>query len=360
MTRRHLLSLLTVSAKLLRAADDDPHPKFVSSSRRILTAPELLDAPDEWIERSLEWVEYVLENFPPSIDENPVRRAALIRLDDVLHIKTAPEKPLVQKYYRMRLSRALDEIEQTTVSNGMRVWKLYNHGFLIRTPSVSFTYDIVPGVARIPGFNAGNDLLARIAAQSDATFISHLHGDHANQQVARQFLALGKPVIAPDGLWAENLELAHALTYPKRATNAVQKIPVKHGRQTLTITAYPGHQGESILNNINCVTTPEGLTVIQTGDQSLTDVPGSDFDWIAQIGRDHHVNLLLPNCWANSLHRIVRGVNPDLIITGHENEMGHTVDHREDYTQTYERMYGLRYPFIVMTWGEGYRYSKPA
>jgi hypothetical protein len=39
--------------------------------------------------------------------------------------------------------------------------------------------------------------------------------------------------------------------------------------------------------------------------------------------------------------------------------MGHTVDHREDYTQTYERLYRLRYPYVVMTWGESYRYSKP-
>src|ERR1700733_3108694 len=32
---------------------DGPHPPFVSNSRRLLSPPELLDAPDEWIDRSL-------------------------------------------------------------------------------------------------------------------------------------------------------------------------------------------------------------------------------------------------------------------------------------------------------------------
>jgi hypothetical protein len=54
----------------------------------------------------------------------------------------------------------------------------------------------------------------------------------------------------------------------------------------------------------------------------------------------------------------VRGVNPELVITGHENEMGHTVDHREDYTQTYNHLFGSRYPFLVMAWGESFHYRR--
>jgi hypothetical protein len=53
-------------------------------------------------------------------------------------------------------------------------------------------------------------------------------------------------------------------------------------------------------------------------------------------------------------------VNPKLILTGHENEMGHTVDHREDYTQTYNHLFGVPYPFIVMAWGESFLYRKQA
>ena len=330
-------------------------PPFVSSSRRLLTAPELPDAPDEWIGRSLLWANYIFHKFPPALDEIPVRRAALIRLDDILHIESAPQKPMVQKYYRERLEMAISEIEQTKVTEGMRIWKLYNHGFLVRTPTVSFTFDIVPGVARIPGFSIPDELLTRLVAQSDATFISHLHLDHANQEVARMFLKQNKPVIAPEGLWVDVTDLAAHVTYPTRGM-AVHAIPIQNGKQTLRVVAYPGHQGKAATVNVHLVTTPEGLTVVHTGDQSGYEGPGGDFDWITQIGRDHHVDVLFPNCWGNQLGRTIRGVNPELVITGHENEMGHTVEHREDYTQTYNHLFEVRYPFIVMTWGESYHY----
>jgi hypothetical protein len=168
-------------------------------------------------------------------------------------------------------------------------------------------------------------------------------------------LKQNKPVIAPEGLWVDVADLAEHLTYPTRGM-AVHTIPIQNGKQKLRVVAYPGHQGKAAPVNVHLVTTPEGLTVVHTGDQSGYEGPGGDFDWIAQIGRDRHVDVLFPNCWGNQLGRTIRGVNPELVITGHENEMGHTVEHREDYTQTYNHLFEVRCPFIVMTWGESYHY----
>lgn len=336
---------------------DDPKPAFVTSARRLFTAPELLDTPDEWIDRSLQWVNFTLDARRPSLVEHPLRRAALIRLDDVLHIPSTPEKPLVQAFYRARMERAVEEIERTTVTEGMRIWKLYNHGFLVRTATVSFTYDLVPGVEKL-GFTIPAALMDRLVAQSDATFISHLHGDHASAEIARRFLAAGKPVVAPEALWKDQPDLAGRLTILERSTKIEHELRVRGGAQMLRVMAYPGHQGPPVLNNISLVTTPEGFTTVQTGDQWQMDEPGDDFEWISSIGRDRDVDVLLPNCWTNHLDRMVRGVNPKLVITGHENEMGHVVPHREDYTQTYNRLFGIPYPSIVMTWGESFLYDR--
>ena len=338
---------------------EKPSKSFIWSERRLLVAPELFDAPDEWIDRSLQWVDYILETYPPSLPEHPIRRAALIRLDDILHIESAPRKEIVQRYYRARMERVIAEIEQTKITSGMRIWKLYNHGFLVRTPTVSFTFDLVPGI-RVPGFAIPPDQLERLVKQSDATFISHLHGDHANQDVARLFLDGGKPVVAPEGLWSDRPDLTSRLTYPTRSVDQIHTISVQGGKQALRVVAFPGHQGRTVLNNVHLVTSPEGFTVMQTGDQSGADVPGSDLDWLANIARSHHVDVLLPNCWTNGLDRLVRGVNPALVITGHENEMAHTVDHREDYTQTYTRLHGVPWPFVLMTWGESFHYQRAA
>jgi L-ascorbate metabolism protein UlaG (beta-lactamase superfamily) len=332
MKTRYLFAIGFVFSGVVSVAqteDQSKKPPFVSSIRRVLTAPELPDAPDEWIDRSFQWVDSILSDYPPAVEEVPVRRAALIRLDDILHIESAPRKPIVQNYYRQRLAAAISEIENTRVTEGMRIWKLYNHGFLVRTATVSFTFDIVFGVDRISGFSIPDDLMERLVAQSDATFISHEHLDHANQRVARMFLDHKKPVIVPEGLWSAAPDLASRVTYPKRGFE-MQSIPVQGGKQTLSIVAYPGHQGKSPIVNVHLVTTPEGLTVIHTGDQSGFEGPGGDFDWLTQIGNSHHVDVLLPNAWGNELGRTIRGINPELVITGHENEMGHTVDHRED------------------------------
>ncbi len=354
--RTRCLALFFAAATAAWAQPAAPAKPYLSSPRRALTGPELRDAPDEWIERSLAWAGDVLDSYEPAIVEHPVRRAALIRLDDVLHIDSAPKKPLVQKFYRARIERAVRQIESTPVCGGMRIWKLYNHGFFVRTASVSFAFDIVPGT-REPGFAVDTSVLARIADQADAMFISHMHGDHASQEVVKLFLDRQKPVIAPEGLWSGQ-PIAARLTFPQRSATAIHSIPVRNGRQALKVVAFPGHQGTDPINNLHLVTTPEGFTVLQTGDQSGAEGPGSDFEWIAQIGANHQVDVLLPNCWTNNIGRVARGVNPQLIITGHENEMGHTVDHREDYTQTYNHLFGSRYPFIVMAWGESYHYSK--
>jgi hypothetical protein len=57
--------------------------------------------------------------------------------------------------------------------------------------------------------------------------------------------------------------------------------------------------------------------------------------------------------------RLIRGAQPALVLTGHENELGHTIDHREPNWLTYERFAGSAAPFVVMTWGEFYHY-RPA
>ena len=341
------------------SAPDGPHPPFVSNSRRLLSPPELLDAPDEWVDRSLQWVDYILRTYPPGLVELPPRRPALYRLDEVLHIESAPRKPLVQRFYQLRLQRAIQEIEQTEVSSGMRIWRLYNHGALIRTPSSSFTFDVVPGVG-FEGFALSDEWLKRLVAQSDAHFISHWHHDHANATVARLFMESQKPVIAPERLFIEEPALSNYLTVLERSLHETHTILIRGGRSRVNVVALPGHQGVTVLNNVTLVKSIEDLTVVHTGDQSGDEGDGSDFGWLAQIGHFHEVDVLLCNGWANGLHRIVRGVNPRLVIPGHENEMTHSVPHREEYTQDYERMFGLHYPFIVMAWGECYQYIKSA
>ena len=105
-------------------------------------------------------------------------------------------------------------------------------------------------------------------------------------------------------------------------------------------------------NNVTLVRSPEGLIFCHTGDQSNED----DFSWIDKVGDQYEVDVLIPNCWTTDISRAARGFDPELIITGHENELGHSIDHREPFWLTYDRLSRTSYPFLVMTWGESYHY----
>lgn len=308
----------------------------------------------------------VFLEYPPGWPEPEARKSALLLMDGVLHDVYAPSRPPVQDFFKTRMDKAVDEIEQTEVLDGARIWKLYNHGFVIRTKSVTIGFDLVSGISSgIREFAISDEVMSRLIHQCDVLFISHYHGDHAEESVAQLFINQGKPVVAPAKLWT-NKAFYKDLVHLERVAHAVQELPIQKGQQSIEVIVYPGHQGSDIVNNVYLVFTPEGLSFSQMGDQSN----GDDFQWIDEVGSKHSVDVLMPNCWTTDIVRVALGFNPGLIITGHENEMGHTIDHREPYWLSYQRQegsdrfggtknVGYSTPLILMTWGESYHFLPP-
>ena len=307
---------------------------------------------DRQYEATLSLVQESLIRFPPQLPEPLVRRMAMLMLDGVLHDVSAPERLPVQDFYHSSMRNAADEMERTRISRGAIIWKLYDHGFVVRTPSVTVGFDLIRGVLPgVDGFGVPDDLMVRIAEQCDVLFVSHWHPDHADSLVIWSFLDSGKPVVAPAVAGADSA-FRGAITHLERAEHAVQELEIQNGRGRLQLVVYPGHQGESLENNVTLVFSPEGISFCHTGDQSNSD----DFAWIDEV-RDHHrVDVLMPNCWTTDTARFTRGFNPGLIIPGHENELGHSIDHREPFWLTYDRFYRSPYRVLVMAWGEFFHY----
>lgn len=302
---------------------------------------------------SLDLVEEALVRHPPRIPEPSERKMALLLIDAILHDPMAPARPAVQEFFHRRIRKAVAQLEGTGVEAGAVIWKLYNHGFVVRTRSVTVGFDLVRAQsAGAEGFAIDDGLMQRIVHQCDVLFVSHLHGDHADAFVARAFLAEGKPVVAPDGLWAA--EAFHqSLTRLDRNPDRIHQLSVRDGQATLKVVVFPGHQGQNVLNHVSLISTPEGLSFSHTGDQSNSD----DFKWIEEVAQRHRVDVLMSNCWTTDVARMIRGFKPGLVVTGHENEMGHTVDHREPFWLSYDRLRKSSAPVLLMTWGEVYAYK---
>jgi L-ascorbate metabolism protein UlaG (beta-lactamase superfamily) len=330
-------------------------------------------------------VDKALAANPPQAPETAARRMTLYLLDAVLHDPYAPNRPAVQKFYQRRMEALAKDLEHTKVKQGARIWKLYNHGFIARAASVTLAFDLhrgTPGfrlsdahgkrqVVRSPGFPIAEYLAQRIARQCDVLFVSHLHGDHADEVFAKAFLDQGKPVVAAPGVLAR-WPLRQKLTVLPRQADVLQTVPVQKGAVELKLVVYPGQQYQDggPPNNVVLVLTPEKLSFAHNGDQINDPYPAyqEDYKWIDHVHERYRVDVLMTNSWTDDIYRFTRGFDPKLVLPGHQNELGHPLWDRvpfwgdSEYLKlSYPKLLASHYPVIAMAWGESYHYlSQPA
>jgi hypothetical protein len=349
------LVFLTFTAISINFSRADITPQEIETTERPEGPANFFDKPEEYLDwqanNLLQMAEVITDKFPPQVQEPIERYMAMLMLDAVFHDVKAPERPSVQKFFHRRMEKAVKEMKNTKVVEGAIIWKMYDMGFIVRTNSVTFGFDLIRGhFVGAKGFAIDDFLMAKIIDQCDAHFISHKHGDHSDPWVVQTFIDQGKPVVAPPDLWPED-PIYKSITHLERDVNTLHTLKIQSGKKELKVVIYPGHQGVRVLNNITLVITPEDLSFCQTGDQSNDE----DFAWIDNVGRNQKIDVLMPNCWTRDPPRTARGFDPELIIPGHENELGHSIDHREAYALDYSR-WQVPYPKLIMTWGESYHY----
>ena len=309
----------------------------------------------------LDYSSELLSKYKPSSWEQKGRVSALFLIDAVVHEPYAKERPAVQKFFQKQIAKGIDEIVNTTVDEGAKIWKLYNHSFIVKTKSVTLAFDLLS--AKFLGndnFCISDSLMEILINECDVLFISHEHKDHWEPETVGRFVKSGKPVLAPTTILPGNEKIIRL----KRVAHVCEVLPLKQETAELQVVTYPGHQWSDVTNNVSLVTTPEGLSFLHTGDQWNYD----DFEWIDDVHKHFKVDVLMPNTWTADLARMAKGINPAIIISGHENELGHGLQHREPYFKTYlrkkgpsilpENDKGYEHPLVMMTWGECFLYKK--
>lgn len=302
---------------------------------------------EEQARQSFLLIDEILKTNPPGIEEPLIRRSALLNLDVLLHDTRNDHSPALYGFIAARIGEVAEALERPP-KKGMTIYKLYNHGFIVRTASATVAFDLFRGGKGDRPY-IPDALMQRIAERCDILFITHAHGDHADRQTAAMFTRQGKAVIVPSNLWPG----ADPLILHRRSGETAEETLRLGSGQNLQVTTFPGHQGE-LINNIYLVTFPEGYSAAHTGDQSSRE----DLEWISRIREDHKTDVLLVNCWTYPVEELVEGFAPGLVVTGHENEMNHTIDHREPYWLNRSRWEGVEREKLYMTWGEAYRYKK--
>jgi len=300
--------------------------------------PDYLALADRWAGANLEWAQRTLRANPPQGGDSTLRAFALHRIDEPLHLWSAPQLAAVQAYFRGAIDDAIAGMRAERVTQGATIWKLYNQGWIVRTANHTWGHDIYDGVDRA---KMTDEQVDAILGQIDVLFISHWHGDHLSMRVVKRALAKGIPVLLPPVPERARGELAAlgpgATVIEQGADGEVRGIRYH---------AYPGHQ-DGLPNNCFATTT-DGMTILHTGDQRWE----ADYPWIERIGDERAVDVLLAAIWTIEDGRAVRGVRPRVVIPGHENELGHGFDGRFPYHRDYDIITGPPQQWYVLSWGE--------
>lgn len=349
---KFFLALLAVLSPALCATAADKMPPRPDSPSQFLefwkSTPELLS---EQTRLASEKVRKTLAANPPSTNPSEERQLALHTLDGIFHDTRLDATDAFPNILEAAAADILKQLKQARPATGIRISKLYNHGFIIETPSSIIGIDLVRGKTADKKTHRqliSDALMAEIAGHLDILLVTHRHPDHADLFTAGQLAKRFRPVIAPTGLW-EN-------TSPNiiHLREAARDFSLPGKNASLRIRAYPGYQGwhKETPNNLYEITTPEGLTLVHTGDHWCKY---EENDMLAAIGKNKTVDLLFLNTWGLVLPEIADAVNrmaPALVISGHENELGHGPDKREPFWLSPRLLGQLRAPSVIMAPGE--------
>ncbi len=341
--------------EITRFADAFQGVPVAEEAKALVARDKSAKDPHAWMGATLDWVARVLQAYPPAPRNQSVREAALKVLDYPLHVdnqNTADPKlkeaweRAVGDYYIERMLPALREIKTARVDQGLRVWKLYNMGFVVKSKNHTVGFDINPGVPR----PLNPEQIAGLVNELDILFLSHAHDDHVSPQVVHAMIKVGKKkVIVPTPATADVLRILQLKEKPVNFITLYDdsKEPLDIGGAA--IRCYPGRQNRETLCSVYTVAL-DGCTVFHNGDNSNTAI----YNDIAKHGR---VDLSLANCWSG-LVPCMKIINPKLTITGHENELGHSVGHRMSVLKTLQILQGGENlpKAIILDWGESIAY----
>ncbi len=281
----------------------------------------------------------ILRLNPPATTNNIQRRLALTTIDQVVHGYSNPDTVTALLDFLYERMQHVNELLSEPLNNdSLQIIKMYNAGFIVRDRKVTIAVDITSK----NGTLVPDKLMRHIVEQCDILFVTHSHSDHCGKNIIDMFLADGKPVVADDKVYPNNKSITHFRN--------IRNFSINLPNGVITVNSLPGHQ-DDLNNNCYIISLPCGKTFAHLGDQQ-----DEDLDWMKGIYKTLPViDALIINCWTPRFTDVVGCFNPHLLISSHENEFSHSIDHREAYWLTfykYDNVFRLKIPYVVMTWGE--------
>jgi len=240
----------------------------------------------------------------------------------------------ILSYLRIAEQRTLEEIRTTTVTSGVRIWKLYNMGMIVKTPDKCFAIDLIPGAIDFSGV-------------LDFAIASHWHGDHVDEVFFNKMKSLNKKIFVAQELpWIKSTA---------GLTKITENTVIKIGELSISFIVSAqtgGAYAPCLITTIDCGPATGNFTIMHIGDANKPEEypKGLNVDYLEYHGEGGYEE-------ATSI------IQPRLINIGHILELAHNglwgtgIDGKGGYTGAYKvlpnnGMLTAEATAMVLTWGE--------
>ena len=320
----------------------------------------------DWIDETVRFCEKELAKTEGAGHADAARRRALMLLDYPLHVdnrtavapkdEAAAHERAVTAYLRRTTDRVLREAKAAKVEEGtLRAWLVYNMAFVLKGPHKTVLIDLTtnPFYGELkPWTDADWQAFAELG---DLLVITHPHGDHTSFPLMRRMRALGKTLVLP-------CKMRDRTTGENYAAGDKVVILDRDHAEPLSIDGvkfwnFMGNQGKGVPCNTYLIEI-DGVRVVDNGDNSL-----KEREW--NLVKCPPADIIISSTWSRVTNIVAAckatpGFKKDraVFLPSHENELMHTVDHRESYREMYEDKRrlgcpGFEWPHIKpLAWGE--------
>jgi len=311
----------------------------------------------DWIGETLAYGTRLLKSCEGRDFRDAERRTALEIIDYPFHVDnydprytTAAETNAwalaIRDHLAAARERILREAREAKVPEGsLRLWHIYNMAYLVKGPRHAVLLDLSKR-PYIGGLWTDKDFAA-FAELADVFVVTHPHRDHYCPEILQAFLARKKPVVLPCDL---------KLNDPNaRVLDQDHLEPLEIGG--IKVRNFLGHQGKGVPCNVYWMEI-DGVRLADNGDNYVKEQE-------RRIATCPPVDVIISSTWnlvTNMVASCAAAPGFDcaraVFLPSHENELGHSVAHREGYRRMYANPYRLATPdfawprTIPLHWGE--------